>query len=362
MALRLLPLPRMRNGATLALAKLQFYETGTTTPLATYSNSDGDVSHLNTNPVVADADGLFGPIYILPQSYTVVLLTATDVPVYTQDDVFGPNFDSDLATDALEITGNQSLSAVPIGNGFLAYSSFVLNATTVKTVNAEWIAQINVINNKGSGLGAPTGDKVAFFSGIEAQSGSGSSFAANFVAQADSGAGTGSLVGLEIDMNNNATDASGAPTYPYFAGLLFSGAGTKHTHGAIIISGAADIWDRGIYIDTTNPVRLYSFEDNGHSIKSILIAGSHTHGIDMGSGSFSTAAMALPNNTPVIAKDSGAADRNLITMDASNYVVLGYSGGGWKFGTHSSLSGETVSGYITIKDIGGNTRKLAVVS
>ena len=32
------------------------------------------------------------------------------------------------------------------------------------------------------------------------------------------------------------------------------------------------------------------------------------------------------------------------------------------FGTHSSLSGESVSGYITIKDSGGTSRKLAVVS
>jgi hypothetical protein len=33
-----------------------------------------------------------------------------------------------------------------------------------------------------------------------------------------------------------------------------------------------------------------------------------------------------------------------------------------KFGTHSGLAAETVSGYITIKDAAGNTRKLAVVS
>lgn len=33
-----------------------------------------------------------------------------------------------------------------------------------------------------------------------------------------------------------------------------------------------------------------------------------------------------------------------------------------KFGTHSALAAETVTGYITIKDSGGTTRKLAVVS
>lgn len=33
-----------------------------------------------------------------------------------------------------------------------------------------------------------------------------------------------------------------------------------------------------------------------------------------------------------------------------------------RFGTHSALSGETVTGYITIKDAGGTSRKIAVVS
>lgn len=33
-----------------------------------------------------------------------------------------------------------------------------------------------------------------------------------------------------------------------------------------------------------------------------------------------------------------------------------------RFGTHAALSGETVSGYITVKDAAGNSRKLAVVS
>lgn len=33
-----------------------------------------------------------------------------------------------------------------------------------------------------------------------------------------------------------------------------------------------------------------------------------------------------------------------------------------KFGTHTALGGESLSGYITIKDAGGTTRKVAVVS
>lgn len=52
------------NGAPLSGAKLNFYITGTTTRKNTYSNADLDVSHLNANPVVADSNGRFGPIYL----------------------------------------------------------------------------------------------------------------------------------------------------------------------------------------------------------------------------------------------------------------------------------------------------------
>lgn len=38
------------------------------------------------------------------------------------------------------------------------------------------------------------------------------------------------------------------------------------------------------------------------------------------------------------------------------------SGGYVRMGTHSAIAGETVTGYITIKDAGGTNRKLAVVS
>jgi len=33
-----------------------------------------------------------------------------------------------------------------------------------------------------------------------------------------------------------------------------------------------------------------------------------------------------------------------------------------RFGTHAALAGETVTGYIEIKDDGGTVRKIAVVS
>lgn len=45
-----------------------------------------------------------------------------------------------------------------------------------------------------------------------------------------------------------------------------------------------------------------------------------------------------------------------------DFAVFPKGTGVLRFGTHSALAGETVTGYITVKDSAGNSRKLAVVS
>ncbi len=68
--------------------KLYFYQTGTTTPINTYSQSDLAIGHVNTNPVVADSNGLFGPIYLLPTpDYKVVLTNAVGTVIWTTDPI-----------------------------------------------------------------------------------------------------------------------------------------------------------------------------------------------------------------------------------------------------------------------------------
>ena len=75
------------NGTPLASAKAYFYVTGTTTPLATYS--DAGLTSVNANPVVADSNGRFGDIYLVAGRYKVVLTTSADVAIDTLDPVDG---------------------------------------------------------------------------------------------------------------------------------------------------------------------------------------------------------------------------------------------------------------------------------
>lgn len=75
------------DGVPAAGWKLYFYASGTDTPLATYSNAGLTVA--NTNPVVANADGYWGAIFLQAANYKVILTDANDVPKWSADPVTG---------------------------------------------------------------------------------------------------------------------------------------------------------------------------------------------------------------------------------------------------------------------------------
>lgn len=91
------------NGAAIPGAKLYFFQSGTTTPQNTYS--DAALSTAHENPVEADSEGVFPPIYLdgaLP-SYRVRLTTQSDVQVYQVDGV--PSSQKTVADD-FTLTGD----------------------------------------------------------------------------------------------------------------------------------------------------------------------------------------------------------------------------------------------------------------
>lgn len=81
------PFAQWVNGSSViqASAKLYFYATGTSTPKNSFS--DSDLTTPNTNPVVADANGNFGNIFLETGLYKVVLKTSADVTIWTADPV-----------------------------------------------------------------------------------------------------------------------------------------------------------------------------------------------------------------------------------------------------------------------------------
>lgn len=77
------------SGNPLPGAKLFFYETGTSSPKNTYQDADFNTPH--ANPVVADAFGVFPPIWLDTSAgdYRVRLTDSANVEKWTVDDVAG---------------------------------------------------------------------------------------------------------------------------------------------------------------------------------------------------------------------------------------------------------------------------------
>jgi hypothetical protein len=82
------------NGVPLSGGKIYTYEAGTTTPLATYTSSAGNVAH--TNPIILDSVGRVpsgGEIWNQLRLYKFVLETSAGVLIATYDNV-GSSFNA----------------------------------------------------------------------------------------------------------------------------------------------------------------------------------------------------------------------------------------------------------------------------
>ena len=108
------------SGAPLVGGKVYTYAAGTTTPLATYSDKAGTTP--NTNPVILDSRGE-ATIFWGSAGYKVVLKDATDVTVWTQDNLYGSADQGDLLAyeTAVAASGGSALVGfIQSGTGAVA--------------------------------------------------------------------------------------------------------------------------------------------------------------------------------------------------------------------------------------------------
>ena len=92
------------NGSPLSGGKLYTYAAGTTTPLATYTDSTGGSS--NTNPVILDSRGQ-AAVWLSSSAYKFVLKDSTDVTIKTTDNIIGSGL-SGIATAYQTATAGQT--------------------------------------------------------------------------------------------------------------------------------------------------------------------------------------------------------------------------------------------------------------
>lgn len=112
------------NGIPLSGGKIYSYEAGTTTPLATYTSSSGNIAH--TNPIILDSSGRVpagGEIWNALQLYKFVLKTSANTIIATYENV-GSNFNA--ASIIANFTGDGSTVSFT-----LASSASGENATNV---------------------------------------------------------------------------------------------------------------------------------------------------------------------------------------------------------------------------------------
>jgi len=110
----LAPTPKLQffdaNGAPLVGGKLYTYEAGSTTPLATYTDSTGVSA--NTNPIILDSRGEAN-VWLAGASYKFALYTSVGVLIWTVDNINGSTFASNA-------TGDGTTTAFSVVNGFTA--------------------------------------------------------------------------------------------------------------------------------------------------------------------------------------------------------------------------------------------------
>lgn len=126
------------SGNVLTGGKIYTYSAGTTTPLATYTTSAGNVPH--SNPIILDASGRVpsgGEIWLTPNVlYKFIVRDANDVLIATYDNVTGAIDGSAIFADLANTTDNAKGDAL-IGFKQSNSSGFATNAVA-RTVNTKF--------------------------------------------------------------------------------------------------------------------------------------------------------------------------------------------------------------------------------
>jgi hypothetical protein len=150
MTATLSPSPKMQfftaAGVPLVGGKLFTYASGTTTPLATYTDSTANTT--NANPVILDSRGEAN-VWFGPSRYTLLLKDSLDNLIWT---VAGVNSSPSAQTATIIATASQTVFTVP-EYGLGGYLMVIVNGL-VKEFNYDYTETNTTTITFGSGLTA----------------------------------------------------------------------------------------------------------------------------------------------------------------------------------------------------------------
>lgn len=228
------------NGKPLNGAKLYFYEVGTSTPKDTYS--DEALTTANTNPVIADASGGFGDIY-LSGKYDVTLKNSADVTIWGAE-----------KTSSLSILGDSILSFDTVAD---MVASKILNVGDIvetagyTTVNDGGGAKYEIVaadtgtDDGGSFIDLDTYQAKAMFNGRPnakqfGAKGDGATDDSTSISSADS-YGDFELIGGTFVIGANTTLSSDVTIYP--DAIFKVSSGINLTMSGVVNAGQYQIFD-----------------------------------------------------------------------------------------------------------------------
>lgn len=144
------------SGEPLAFGYVYTYSAGTTTPVATYTDSTALTP--NANPIVLNARGE-APIWILPNvAYKYVVTDSANNTILTADQITNQQlitlFGGIDTGSANAYVLNFTASFNALSNGIVIYWIPANNNTGASTINVNGLGVVNIVNPSGSALGA----------------------------------------------------------------------------------------------------------------------------------------------------------------------------------------------------------------
>jgi hypothetical protein len=276
--------------------KLYFYTTGTSTPLNTYS--DSGLSVPNSNPVIADANGLFDDIFLANSPYKVVLKDADGVEQWSADPVTTPvgeiGFPVPIASGGTGQT-TAALARTALGLGTAATYTVGTGPSEVPTnANVSGVPTGGIIIWYGSLLSVPTGWAACDGGTYSKVDGSGSiatpdlrdrfvigatlTYAQGSSGGSVAGATTGSSGSLTMTVSSDGAHDHGAATGGH---TLTTSQIPAHTHPQVTGQGSSGSDTGWNVVSNATPASTTlitsSTGGSGSHSHSITAASTHTH-------------------------------------------------------------------------------------
>ncbi len=289
------------NGKPYAGAKAYFYITGTTTAQNTYS--DYALTVPNANPVVADGNGMWGPIYLLPNvRYRVTLKTSTDALIYTQDDYAGTQGTNTFTSQTYVATLGQTVFTVSASYtpGSATCSVYLNGAKLISGLDYTETSSTVITLITGAGLG----DNVEIITGSPVNDNASSSALVTFL-QAGTGAVSRTVQSKERDtvsvkdfgaVGDGVTDDTAAIQAAITASsaVVFP-AGTYKVSSSITLPAAArTIFGYGATITSASAITTGVFYQSNNGVLTSIYGVTFT-GASIGYNRVNSGT--VPNNT-----------------------------------------------------------------